>query len=242
MLDSVKALLDLQLLDLRIAELRELSEAVPRDVVSKRDIAALAERRLNQADEAIKNQQKENSQLELEVKSFDDKVTKLEVQLNAAKTNKEFQTLKDEIGGIRADQSRMEDKVLEGLNQVDALRAKRERIAADVEKARKVLAEVAGEAEQRTSEVKKEMEIVEAERAEKAETLDKGLVSQYERILESKSGSAVVAIRGGVCQGCFVNVTQQCINLALQESEIVRCNNCKRIVYLDDKEAAVYRA
>jgi predicted nucleic acid-binding Zn-ribbon protein len=37
----------------------------------------------------------------------------------------------------------------------------------------------------------------------------------------------------GVCQGCFISLTAQEINLLLQEDKLISCRNCSRILFFE---------
>ena len=46
---------------------------------------------------------------------------------------------------------------------------------------------------------------------------------------------AVVAVIKGVCQGCFMNVPPQVVNLIKMYDNLVICEVCQRILYIEDE-------
>jgi len=54
------------------------------------------------------------------------------------------------------------------------------------------------------------------------------------RILENKQGLALVPVVGSSCGGCHMNVTPQQRNAIKMNEELVFCEMCARILYLED--------
>ena len=63
--------------------------------------------------------------------------------------------------------------------------------------------------------------------------LDASAADKYERISRGQGGKAVVAVKDGVCQGCFMGVTRQTIARLWAGKELLHCPNCARIMYLE---------
>jgi hypothetical protein len=53
----------------------------------------------------------------------------------------------------------------------------------------------------------------------------------YERLRRSKGGVAVAAVRGGLCEGCHVDVPATVMRQARSGTEITTCPTCGRILY-----------
>ena len=76
---------------------------------------------------------------------------------------------------------------------------------------------------------------------EKRGSLRKGLppalLKRYEFIRQRHNGTAICAVREGVCLGCHLNILPQ-LYIDLQKGEeILQCPNCQRIVYWLGEEA-----
>ena len=59
-------------------------------------------------------------------------------------------------------------------------------------------------------------------------------VKKYERIIKSKDGLAVVTIANDACQGCFRVMPPQVVNEIKMNDELVFCENCARILYIEE--------
>lgn len=61
--------------------------------------------------------------------------------------------------------------------------------------------------------------------------LDGDLLFKFERIIRSKSGEGIVAIRGGVCTGCQMILPNQFVNDVRSGQDILFCPYCSKIVF-----------
>jgi len=59
----------------------------------------------------------------------------------------------------------------------------------------------------------------------------------YERIHKGLAdGKAVAAVKAGACQGCLMAVPPNVINLLMMPGQLVICQSCSRIQYLDEAD------
>ena len=61
--------------------------------------------------------------------------------------------------------------------------------------------------------------------------VDGDLRRRYEMIFSRRGGVAVVAVRGGTCQGCHMHVPPQLFNELKKFRDVRQCPNCHRILY-----------
>ena len=66
--------------------------------------------------------------------------------------------------------------------------------------------------------------------------LDPDVLFKFERIIRSKLGLGIVAIKGGVCTGCHMILPSQFANMVRAGEEIVFCPYCSRILYYQEAE------
>jgi len=57
------------------------------------------------------------------------------------------------------------------------------------------------------------------------------LLDTYDHLLKNKNGEAIAALENDICSGCHMKVTPTTSSKARAAREIVRCENCNRIVY-----------
>lgn len=79
------------------------------------------------------------------------------------------------------------------------------------------------------------VKVLESQRKQASEGIGTGLLSRYERILRHKDGIAIVPVEDeGSCGGCHMNVTSQQVNTIRMHQEVIECEMCSRILYLED--------
>ena len=124
----------------QLADLADQMAAGPRQVaVRTRQLEAAEARRATALDE-VKKARMTADQKQLQLKSAEAKIADLDGKLNACKTNREYQTLKDQIAADRMATKVLEDEILEALERVDALKAAVPAAEAEVAAAGKLLA------------------------------------------------------------------------------------------------------
>ena len=119
---TLDALQALQQVTLKLTALRSKIERKKRSVQSHDRRQAAHEAELAAKHEAIMHRQSAVDQLELEVKTYEAKTIQLREALNKTKTNKEYAALLTQINTGKADNSKLEDRILEGLNELEKLR------------------------------------------------------------------------------------------------------------------------
>ena len=67
----------------------------------------------------------------------------------------------------------------------------------------------------------------------KSSTSDEFLL-RFSRIFDARDGIAVAAIESGACGACHLRLRPQVISLCRRGEELVFCENCGRILYLDE--------
>jgi predicted nucleic acid-binding Zn-ribbon protein len=66
--------------------------------------------------------------------------------------------------------------------------------------------------------------------------LDPEVLFKFERIIRNKGGRGIVAIKGGVCQGCHMILPAQFANRVRKGEDIVFCPYCSRILFYEESE------
>jgi len=84
----------------------------------------------------------------------------------------------------------------------------------------------------RIAEIDERLAVLESTRKQLTPGLDPKTFSQYERILNSRDGLAIVSVIDNSCAGCNMNVPPQVINLIRMYESIVTCEVCNRILYI----------
>ncbi len=168
-----------------------------------------------------------------EVEAVDEKINDLNGKMNAARTNKEYEALKTEIAGQKADRGILEEEAL----QQWSVGEDREKEAAEEETKVQTL-EL--ELEESRSVWEREAAELEAKLAGFAEIRKeriKGLppmwLTSYERLLETQGTPVLAPVVDQYCQGCQMNMSIHDVTRAWKGAEVVKCRSCNRILYAE---------
>lgn len=228
--EAVQLLTELQAIDddLRdiAAERGDLPEEVERLGAKIREMDAYISERKADLEKTTHALNERSLQLE-EAKS---KQGKLQQQLYAVKTTREYDAItaefnfvKDEITSCEADITRDTQRTSEFTRQIEERSADLEKVRAEektkAEDLRGKLAET--EEEERQLMHRRENVVV---------RLMKPLYAHYERIRNAKDGRGVARIMDGACGGCFAMIPPQTQVNIRKQVDIVLCETCGRIL------------
>lgn len=231
--ELIQKLRALQEVDLEIYKLRKEENRWPTILTSRNKTVDEKRRKLDLQEERMASLRTATKNKELTLKSLEDEVVKLNVQLNSVKTNKEYTALLNEIAHKKAEMSKIEEEILSSMESADEIKrdvAEAKAILEGVEEERRKIDE---QAQDEIAEVQQEIEDLVAEREGKLKDVPVDILERYNRIINGRDGLAVVAVIDGVCQGCYMNLTPQEINVLMGEDEIITCRNCSRMLYLE---------
>ncbi len=178
--------------------------------------------------------QKERKEKELDLGANAEAVKKLQGQLYALKTNKEFQTMQQQIADTKADGSVIEEKILIIFEESDKLKAQVELENLKLKAAEKIFQEQKKQLDLRTQEINDRLSQLDAQRKQALGVIDQKILSEYERILHSREGLAIAAVKINSCGGCHMLVPPQVINLIRMYEHIITCEICNRILYIPE--------
>jgi predicted nucleic acid-binding Zn-ribbon protein len=229
-------LLDLQAMDTRIDQLAHRRRTLPETA----QIAELTARR-DQVRDLLVAAETEDSDIgreqikaEADVDQVRQRAERDQKRLDAGQVGspKELESLQHEIASLAKRQGDLEDAVLEIMERRESaqariaeLTAERDRIAADLERTQAAL-------DAATAEIDADTATVGGERAMLAGGLPGELVALYEKIRASSHGVGAAALRRGRCEGCQMELSTTDLNAirAKADDEIVRCEECRRIL------------
>ena len=132
--------------------------------------------------------------------------------------------------GKEANQQTEEEllRVMESLETLTATATEAEQCLSDLEAALAVkISERRAGMGQLLEDVARERQV----RDRMASALDVSLRQKYEQIFERRGGTAVVEVRNGTCQGCYMNLPPQLFNELQRTRDVRMCPNCHRILF-----------
>jgi len=171
--------------------------------------------------------------LELEIQSLRAKRSRVEADMYSGRVGnpKELTAMTDEVAALARQQALLEDEVLHQMERAEALDEQARAAEAQVRTAEADLTRLVAAFEQATAAADAEIVALEARRRAHIEGIEEDLLRRYDRLRASKGGLAVVAVRGGVCDGCHVVVPERVVSRLERDPEhLVACDGCGRLL------------
>ena len=233
--DQIKKFIELQKIDSEIYKIKKDLDLQPKNLAEIEAEFEAKKSHLKALEQRFKQLQIERMGLDLELKEMDEQVARGNAQLMQLKTNKEYSAKITEIEGIKADKSVLEDKTLAMMEEIETIQKQmaeeKEKLSADEQ----VFVEHKKRIETETQAIEQKIEELKKGRGAINAGLDANTLAQYERILGKKQGLAIVPVlKGNKCGGCYMNLTQQKANEIRAYKELIHCENCVRIIYLEE--------
>ncbi len=224
-------LIRFQELNLKIVRLEDRTQQIPEEVERLTGILEESRQALEEKHQLIEEEQKRQRQLELEVETLRDRLSKFKAQLMEVKTNKEYQAMLHEIEGTGKEIEAKEDQILEGMMTIE----EREELA---RKAKEGYQRKETEALEKRSQLERsathaEGEIVELQkdRRQLEREIPEGLNQQFQRIASVRNGVALAEAKDQSCQACHVKLRPQHFSEVKTNLKIMTCENCNRFLY-----------
>lgn len=169
-----------------------------------------------------------------EIGEKDERLSKLNLQLNQAKSNKEYAALTTEINSTKADKGKIEEQILVSMNKIEAL-------TREVDELKKSWDECEQSLEGSRRQVEADLAAIDAalsglgsKRAALAAKVETDLLKLYNRIQKNKvDGVGIAVVVDGFCQGCNMDLTAQDQNMLARGKDTMLCRSCGRIMYLE---------
>ncbi len=233
--EQLRNLLELQTIDTEIYNLEAEKQAKPQETKALDDAFQAKKQGLADLEKKSLDTQKQKKDRELELASKEEGAKKLQAQLYSLKTNKEYQTMLQQINDAKADSSVIEDEILALMDQLDRVKADTDKEKQALQEEEKKFNQEKKKIQERIKEIDDRLAQLQGQRNQVMPGIDRKILTQYERILNNRDGLAIVSVKGNSCQGCNMFVPAQVINLIKMYERIITCEVCNRMLYIKDE-------
>ena len=237
MADQLEVLKRLQALDSQLFRLRRDQEDKPRQLEQAQAAVAAQEAKGQAAEARLKQLQTAQKEKELELQTREASVKKLQGQLVQLKTNKEYAAMQREIASLKADSSLLEEEILRLFDAIDQAAQERRREQERLSQEQERLGREREQVERELAAIGEQITQFDRRRATLAPDVASEALAAYERILDIRDGLAMVPLVSESCGGCHRRLPPQVINKVYLKADLVMCETCNRILYVDDAPA-----
>jgi predicted nucleic acid-binding Zn-ribbon protein len=229
--EKLRALYDLQLIDKRIDEIRNVRGELPLEVEDLEDEIAGLETRIANLNADVDEMEKEIANRKLQMRDSLEKIKKYEEQQKNVRNNREFDAISKEIEfqqlEIQLAEKRSKEFEAKIANKKEVIAQSDERLAERKSHLEFKRAELDGI----LAETQKEEELLQAKSEELRKDVEERLIKAYDRIRTStRNGLAVVSIERGASAGSFFVIPPQRQLEIAQRKKIITDEHSGRIL------------
>lgn len=228
---DIQVLQEVQEWDKEIYLLRGTLEEIPSELAEINQEVERERASLQKLQEELKGFQLKQKEKEKELAAKEENIRKYDAQLAQVKTNKEYASLQTEIRSLKADNSLLEEAIINMIDQVEAFQERTEEQKRKVAAAEALLNQKKQEFEEKSKTIREKIEVLTKQKKEKIKEVNPEIALLYERIVTKKHGWALVKVEGEVCPACQIQLRPQVVNEAKLKERIIVCDNCSRILY-----------
>jgi predicted nucleic acid-binding Zn-ribbon protein len=217
----------------QLADLAEQLAAGPRAVAARTRQVDAAEARKAAAADDVKKARLVADQKQLQLKSAEAKIADLEAKLNACKTNREYQTLRDQIAADRMATQVLEDEIIEALERIDAVKPAVPAAETEITAAKKLLADAEAKVKAESGRLEAEVTRIRADLQAAEKDLVDDVRERYDRVVKQKGADGMSPVDGQTCGGCYQQLTGNMLSDVML-GRIITCRSCGRMLYLPE--------
>ena len=230
MREKLKALAELQNVDLEVASLRKAADVHPRQIAELERELGVARSAIEAERARLTDMERQKTQLEQNITDEKDKVKKWEARLSEQRSTREYSALAREIDIAKKANLTMAEELAELTKQLGAAREAIKAKEADFATKQQGLSGRMSELKGKLGEAEAQVKALEGRRSGVSSGVDSNLLRRYEAIRKKKL-PALVGVVAGTCQGCNMNVPPQLYNQLRTSLGTDVCPSCHRIIY-----------
>ena len=228
---ELEAVLQVQSLDDRASELRKEIAALPKQLAEIEKKLEGHIRKLDSEKAALAASQKKRKSLEDDIKTWEQKTSKIKDQLTLAKTNEQYRAFQNEIEYAQKEIRNIEDQILVEMENSEPLEKNMKTAEGELAAEKKVVAAEQERVRARTAEDEKALASTVAERAALTGSIDTRVLGLYEKARKRWHTSGVADATSGRCDACHITLRPQFFQELKTGDRIMTCESCGRILF-----------
>lgn len=179
------------------------------------------------------------SDLDMDVKTREEHITKLREKQQDTRTDKEYKAYTIEISTQKLDKAKKEDEQLKAMEQVEKNEALAKELAVLLTAEQGNLQQIRTEIGDRLAAIQQEIDQLKPARDAAAAALPEHAVRMFDRLAERFDGEAMAAlgkpdkrVEEYICEACNMSLVTDVYNRLHLRDDLVPCPSCRRILFL----------
>ena len=232
MIPEIEQLLIIQDRDQKLKELNSDIERLPLEELQAKERLKAATTSVEISEKTFMENEIAMKNIELDIETRKDSITKLKVQQMQTKKNDEFAVMEHSINNYQIEIVKLEDSQLElmekGENLSESLQHNKDNLAQDQKIVDSELSVIA----ERKKHFSQKIDELSIDREKISSRVEPDLLDRYNRIFKSKKSDAVSELINDICSGCHMKVTPSTALAVRAEKVVTTCDQCGRILYI----------
>ena len=233
-LRGLDRLLRLQEIDLQLDRLTARHDQIAggAEVRSARERLAAAEAAAGDLKLTIDATAGEQRRLEGDVEGLDRKRREEDRRLydGSVANARELQAIRAEVDGLAARISRLEDRLLELMEELEEQQGRLGPLEAEAAEARAAVEGLLRTDADELERIERDLGHLQRDREALQPAFDAQLLALYESLRRLKKGVGAAILKDGVCQGCHQKLSPMELDHMKRAGGVWRCDNCRRIL------------
>ena len=230
MSDSHSTLRQLHRIHRQLNDLNARFERGPKQIAIKQSCLDDAQSAMEGHKAAIQKMQMACDAQELQLKEGDAAIESLQAKLNTCETNKEYQTLTDQIESTRKGNDSLSDIILAAFEQIESEHEKTSELQSTISDAEADLTKKQDSVSEQAIQIQADIDRVTLEQGEAEGELPEDFRPDYDRMVRLKNEDAMAQLEGNCCGNCFKTITPQMM-AEIRMAKLVTCKTCGALLY-----------
>jgi uncharacterized protein len=165
---------------------------------------------------------------------------KLEEKTKIVKGQREYEALFKEIDLAKQKEDEYKFQLLQDQRVINDLRSALEKDEMSIKQQEEEITKEQERINSELSKIKNKLNDLVKTEEKLVSDVDENLRFKFEKIVKNKDGVGIVTVSKGHCNGCFLILPPEFINLVRKDDNIQFCPNCSRILYYDNETDEIF--
>ena len=237
---STEILRTLHRIHRQLSDLKERLDRCPKRMRAAEANVSHRESLLAEAKKEEKTFRVALDQRQLQLKTSEAKVKDLRIKLNTAQSNREYQTLLEQLQAAEMANSVLADEILEALDKVDEHKKKVARFESDLAAARQKQETIRLDGSEQEPLLRGDIKRLEAELKHSETALPAEVRESYRRVVHHLGEDALAPVENQCCGGCNQQIPLNLCNKIMMNQPVF-CKSCGRMLYMTEANMTKHR-
>lgn len=231
--NTVRGLLKLQEIDLRIQETTEKLNLIPSEISNLEKAKDELERGLISLKQKFKDLDFLKKEKELDIQDLKKKIENIEKVLEKVRTNEEYKNLLREKARAEESIIELEDEIISLMEEMENLHREIKQKEDEAKVKFKDIDEKINQVKARKTELEGLLESLNREREAVVKTLKPQDYAQYENIKKRVKTKPISIVQDSSCTGCYMVIPPKIFSELLKTDKMLNCPNCGRYLFYE---------